>query len=75
MNKHHFAWGIIGTGNIAHKFAGCSADAWFYEVQDFERYVSQKSDDGQLARSIAIMQQMDQLRATWGHVYPGEEGE
>lgn len=51
---------------------GDSEQAWNYEVADFNRYVEEGHDDGELEQSRKIVQIMDQIRDKWQLVYPFE---
>ncbi|WP_281164463.1 Gfo/Idh/MocA family protein [Liquorilactobacillus sicerae] len=43
-----------------------------YEVEDFQRYLTQGHDDGQLALSHDIAQILSSVRTAWGLKFPGE---
>lgn len=51
---------------------GDSEQAWNYEVADFDCYVEQGHDDGELMQSRKIVQIMDQIRQKWQLTYPFE---
>lgn len=52
--------------------AGDEQRALEYEVEDFQRYLTQGHDDGQLALSHDIAQILTNIRTAWGLKFPGE---
>ena len=50
--------------------AGDQADALVYEVRDFQRYIDEGHDDGQLLLSHDVSHIMDSVRNAWGMRFP-----
>lgn len=72
----HFSRSQKFTVNVAGEkqefVVGDSEQAWNYEVADFNYYVEQGHDDGELMQSRKIIQIMDQIRQKWQLTYPFE---
>lgn len=50
--------------------AGDSSKALEYEVQDFEKYVEQGHDNGELEKSRRVAHILTSVRTAWGMTYP-----
>lgn len=53
-----------------HIEAGKSIDALEYEVRDFERYIEQGHDNGQLKKSRDVAHILSSVRVAWGLQFP-----